>query len=72
MSLEVKVYTDEETAVKDYEAKQCDAVVLQAYGWLGSSIFRRRLKPLVLTDLSTVEEYGQNFGNFQWCGEDDE
>ena len=27
VSLEVKVYTDEETAVKDYEAKQCDAVV---------------------------------------------
>ena len=27
VSLEIKVYTDEETAVKDYEAKQCDAVV---------------------------------------------
>ena len=27
VSLDVKVYTDEETAVKDYEAKQCDAVV---------------------------------------------
>ena len=27
VALEVKVYTDEETAVKDYEAKQCDAVV---------------------------------------------
>ena len=27
VALDVKVYTDEETAVKDYEAKQCDAVV---------------------------------------------
>lgn len=27
VSLEVKVYTDEETAVMDYEAAQCDAVV---------------------------------------------
>ena len=30
VSLEIKVYTDEETAVKDYEAKQCDAVVATA------------------------------------------
>ena len=27
VSLEIKAYTDEETAVKDYEAGQCDAVV---------------------------------------------
>jgi hypothetical protein len=43
VTLEVKPYTDEETAAKDYEAKQCDAVVatgvrLQRFNRFSSTI----------------------------------